>query len=934
MNGAGMMKAVFFSLAVFSTAALAAYPQPKGLWLFDDPDHLTQSAVGTDLAEVGTHTAVAGISTGDGAVADGIGSYLICSHGIAPNGGGSYVNNWTLLLDVKFPASSAGYWMSLYQTNSSNGNDGDCFISTSRTIGVGATGYTSRIVQAQVWYRIVISVSNTNFYRIYVDGAKWLEGTVQSLDGRFSLDPAILLFADENGEDYPIHCTTAAVWGQALNDSQVSSLGNASNPIQILVAPYAGVNLLTNPSGEDELSGWTIDQGADWQATDRTDWHFPLRGEYYFTPGRTASGEISQTINLSFMAAQIDSGIVRARAEGFLGGWDQDQGRLLVEYLNADYTPLTASDSGWIVGAGAMDWTELILPDPNGLVVPAGTRSVRYRFLSQRLEGIDCDAFGDHFAWEFRLADPANGDPSIPSIMASDTGTVGVSVPFTFASVDPDADTVSYQVDWGDTISSWSAFVTSGTNYAVSHSWPIFGSYTVRVRARDEHGAVSRWSGPFLITITGEAAGVFNSQPYLQNVSPEAVTIAWETDRVVFPRVDWGPTDAYGQQAEGLCIQTAGGVYFCKVRISGLSAATPYHFRARNGSTLGSDGVFQTAPNTQPPFSFEIWGDSQQETVNPACSQAMFDDMAASDTDFGIAVGDMAEDSGYGYYSNPFRKYLLNIMACQKPVFVAFGNHDEPSNSLVHTAIQNRGMHSFSFNYSNAHFTCIDFSQCNDGTLPYDGSISSLPLEWIQQDLASEAAQQAAWRFLFVHIPPYSERWIDGSSILRTYLVPLMNQYRVHICFSGHVHEYERGFLNGTYYVITGCGSYLDTPEAVVKDWPHMTVGGAHNIGPFTGGCVNGYARMTIDGTELNLTQYAYTANGTYYGAIDTVRIRQADFTGDGSVDLEDFAVLAGAWGTTPQDADWNSDCDLADRAQAVIDLQDLEVFVQYWLQT
>jgi hypothetical protein len=89
------MKVVLFSLVMISAAALADYPQPNGLWLFDDPDHLTQSVVGSELVEAGTHTAVAGTSAGDGAVADGIGSYYICSHSIAPNGGGSYVNSWT-----------------------------------------------------------------------------------------------------------------------------------------------------------------------------------------------------------------------------------------------------------------------------------------------------------------------------------------------------------------------------------------------------------------------------------------------------------------------------------------------------------------------------------------------------------------------------------------------------------------------------------------------------------------------------------------------------------------------------------------------------------------------------------------------------------------------------------------------------------------------
>lgn len=924
------MKIVFFVHAVWIGLACGSYPQPNGLWQFDNPENLTASTIGSDLVEVGTHTAVAGMTAGDGAVEDPLGSYYICTHGIAPNGGGSYVNNWTLLLDVKIPTSSLGHWISLFQTNTANANDGDCFISPTERIGVGDTGYSSNTLQAQTWKRIVIAVSNQNFYRIFVDGSKWLEGTPQPLDGRFSLDPMLLLFADENGEDDPIHCTSTAVWGQALTDQQISSLGGPSNPIQINAADHAGINLLTNPSGEEGLAGWTIADGYDWQATDRTDWHFPLTGSYYFTPGRTMKGEIAQTVNVAFLASEIDGGIAIAKAEGYLGGRDDDQSRILVEYRDTDDAVLATADSGWTQGPASADWMPLVLPDVNGLMIPPGTRSVRYRFLAQRLEGTDCDAFGEDFVWEYKLAPAGNHDPGIPSITAPAAGSIGVNVSFTFSSADPDADPVSYQIDWGDELSDWSDFHASGDGFIISHSWSVFGTYPVRARSRDANGGLSDWSPPFEITISGESAGVFNSQPYLQNVSCQAITIAWETDRIVFPSVDWGLTASYGNQTGGLCIEAAAGVYICKVRISGLSSQTQYHFRARSGTTLSADAVFQTAPDTQTPFSFSVWGDSQQETANPACSNAMFTDMVAA-VDFGVAVGDVVQDSGYSYFSNPFRKYLCNIFASQKPAFVAFGNHDEPYSSLARKAIQNSGMQSFSFNYGNAHFTCIDYSQLNDDTLPADGSISSLPLGWLQQDLASDAAQNAAWRFLFIHVPPYCERWIDGSMILRTYLVPLMNQYRVHLCFSGHTHEYERGSLDGTYYIITGCGSYLDTAEAVVADWPHMIVGGAHNTGPFTGGCVNGFTTVDISDIKLTLTQHAYNANGTYYGVIDTVHIVQADFTGNGSVNLEDFALLAGAWQATKQDADWNPACDLANRADQIIDLNDLAVFVQYW---
>ena len=47
----------------------------------------------------------------------------VMTHGIAPNGGGSYVNQYTLIMDIMFPAASTGTWRSLLQTSTANSND-------------------------------------------------------------------------------------------------------------------------------------------------------------------------------------------------------------------------------------------------------------------------------------------------------------------------------------------------------------------------------------------------------------------------------------------------------------------------------------------------------------------------------------------------------------------------------------------------------------------------------------------------------------------------------------------------------------------------------------------------------------------------------------------------------------------------------------------
>src|SRR3954470_21433528 len=79
--------------------------------------------------------------------------YLM-THGAAPNGGGSMVNQYTLILDVLYPTASSGKYRSITQTD--NGGDGDFFINPSN--GIGISGSYAGNVTPDVWHRIVLAV--------------------------------------------------------------------------------------------------------------------------------------------------------------------------------------------------------------------------------------------------------------------------------------------------------------------------------------------------------------------------------------------------------------------------------------------------------------------------------------------------------------------------------------------------------------------------------------------------------------------------------------------------------------------------------------------------------------------------------------------------------------------------------------------------------
>lgn len=402
-----------------------------------------------------------------------------------------------------------------------------------------------------------------------------------------------------------------------------------------------------------------------------------------------------------------------------------------------------------------------------------------------------------------------------------------------------------------------------------------------------------------LSTDTGCVSVVFLTPPYQQNRSATGMVILCELPQATPLRLAYGRTTAYGAAVDFRHTRIADGAWICRALLSGLKPATTYHYRLflTNGTPASADATFTTAPTKEVDFCFGVWSDSQtgnggdwKDASEPA--RSMFRHMAASGVAFGLSAGDVVS-SGTSY-RDCRRYYLDNVARTLGPVapwYVAWGNHDSgATNAPMRLASDmpsrdragfSPGHGSYAFTYANCFFVCIDH---------YDYAALRGTNSWIRQTLESEAARRARFRIVAIHVPPYCERWIDGSKALRELLVPLMESQRVDICFSGHTHEYERGETNGVHYVVTGGSSYLDYPEPVVKEWPHMTVGGAHNLPgskrkqstpgilgpptPIVGGLVHEYCLVTVRGRRLKLECRAFNADGSYIGVLDTLELK------------------------------------------------------------
>jgi hypothetical protein len=71
----------------------------------------------------------------------------------------------------------------------------------------------------------------------------------------------------------------------------------------------------------------------------------------------------------------------------------------------------------------------------------------------------------------------------------------------------------------------------------------------------------------------------------------------------------------------------------------------------------------------------------------------------------------------------------------------------------------------------------------------------------------------------------------------------------------------------------------------------------------------------------------------THVRIIDVVGyVQPADFSGDGIVNFVDFSIFAKAYKSTPNDKNWNQDCDISQPPDNIIDMRDFAWFVDEWL--
>ncbi|MBT8484892.1 MAG: metallophosphoesterase [Phycisphaerales bacterium] len=307
--------------------------------------------------------------------------------------------------------------------------------------------------------------------------------------------------------------------------------------------------------------------------------------------------------------------------------------------------------------------------------------------------------------------------------------------------------------------------------------------------------------------------------PFLTWPTHEAMSVTFETTV---------PTDAtlecwHETGSERRIERSSRSAQLHHVRLQGLRPNEKYFYRVSvrdfRGETLQyDDRSFRTAVTDDRSFTFVAIGDTQSQAD---VAKRVSDLAYMHRPNLAVHAGDLVDTgtvkSDWTGHFFPAMQPLISRV----PLMPVLGNHEQDAPHYYDYMDLPEPESYYAFTFGNAEFFMIDG---NRKLAP-----GSAQLAWLDHALA---ASTATWKFAVLHQPPYTSDSNDYGDTHETVsqrgdpnvqnIITLLERAGVDICFSGHVHDYERTFPirggrvtpyeeGGVVYVTTaGGGGHLE----------------------------------------------------------------------------------------------------------------------------
>ena len=284
--------------------------------------------------------------------------------------------------------------------------------------------------------------------------------------------------------------------------------------------------------------------------------------------------------------------------------------------------------------------------------------------------------------------------------------------------------------------------------------------------------------------------------PYLQNPSPRAVTVQWETDEpgdlvvrfMLVPEGQRGPVQtAAGKLHEKVVMDVAPrsagtpapAFYLYRARLENLAPNTEYRYWVENsvegkGAVASEPRIFRTWPAKAERVTFIVYGDSRS---NPEAHRAVARHFNSHSPDFILHTGDCVSSGNVYQAWNPEFFAPLADLLDHVPIFIARGNHEGKAGNVLRLFDMPGGRTWYSFDCGPVHVVVLDSYEEGKAVL-----------DWLEKDLAGSTAP---WKIAAYHEPTFD---LGGhrSAAGRATFLPLFEKYGVDVVLAGHSHLYER----------------------------------------------------------------------------------------------------------------------------------------------
>jgi predicted phosphodiesterase len=220
-----------------------------------------------------------------------------------------------------------------------------------------------------------------------------------------------------------------------------------------------------------------------------------------------------------------------------------------------------------------------------------------------------------------------------------------------------------------------------------------------------------------------------------------------------------------------------------------------------------------------------LWGDSQGGWR--AFAQVA-EQVKKVGVDLSIGAGDLVAD---GAEAKSYVSFLQVLSGMQSPQLLVPGNHDYDGN---YDSLQPKALRAYLMRDSETTYGFHRIGPLAVMTLdpnayfPVSLPAASAQREALEGVLASSDWQEASWRMVVLHQPPYSQGWpgYHGEYSIREVLEPYFHQGWIDLVVAGHTHDYERlqrEFSGHAvhFFVVGGGGGGLE-PEGIKSDYPVM----------------------------------------------------------------------------------------------------------------